>query len=58
MFSMPQLSPLSWLFLFVLFWSTLFSFLCLLWWGSGYDLEKEIVSGTEDWEGGNVWNWG
>nr|YP_010943711.1 ATP synthase F0 subunit 8 [Ennucula tenuis]WLV28181.1 ATP synthase F0 subunit 8 [Ennucula tenuis] len=29
---MPQLGPLNWLFLFVLFWSFIVMMTCLIWW--------------------------
>nr|ATZ70872.1 ATP synthase F0 subunit 8 [Conus grahami] len=53
---MPQLSPLNWILLFILFWATVLSVSIIIWWsskimfsskGSVYiDLEKE-----------NKWNW-
>nr|YP_009707860.1 ATP synthase F0 subunit 8 [Pseudocleopatra dartevellei]QEU52729.1 ATP synthase F0 subunit 8 [Pseudocleopatra dartevellei] len=29
---MPQLSPLNWIFLFLLFWLIIFLIFCLIWW--------------------------
>nr|YP_010393212.1 ATP synthase F0 subunit 8 [Conus miles]UPX89374.1 ATP synthase F0 subunit 8 [Conus miles] len=53
---MPQLSPLNWILLFLLFWATVLSVSILVWWssktiflskGSSYiNLKKE-----------NKWNW-
>nr|YP_006073352.1 ATP synthase F0 subunit 8 [Solemya velum]AFG18172.1 ATP synthase F0 subunit 8 [Solemya velum]AGI98161.1 ATP synthase F0 subunit 8 [Solemya velum] len=31
---MPQLSPLNWLFLFIMFWSVIFLMMCMVWWTS------------------------
>nr|ANH79455.1 ATP synthase F0 subunit 8 [Conus textile] len=31
---MPQLSPLNWILLFILFWATVLSVSILIWWSS------------------------
>nr|UAA82789.1 ATP synthase F0 subunit 8 [Tarebia granifera] len=45
---MPQLSPLNWMFLFLLFWLTIFLVFCLIWWQSSFEFKvhnsKELLS--------------
>nr|AYP41251.1 ATP synthase F0 subunit 8 [Melarhaphe neritoides] len=52
---MPQLSPLNWIFLFILFWSAVLSVSILIWWSSKVYFsaaanEKKAVKE-------NKWNW-
>nr|YP_009378333.1 ATP synthase F0 subunit 8 [Petrasma pervernicosa]ARH10765.1 ATP synthase F0 subunit 8 [Petrasma pervernicosa] len=54
---MPQLSPLNWLFLFVLFWSVIFLMMSMVWWSSKKSflvkIEKEsskVFSRIFDWK--------
>nr|ATZ69793.1 ATP synthase F0 subunit 8 [Conus pulcher]ATZ69806.1 ATP synthase F0 subunit 8 [Conus byssinus] len=53
---MPQLSPLNWILLFILFWSTVLSVSVLIWWSS-----KVVFSGKSltyaDLKKENKWNW-
>nr|AXA45348.1 ATP synthase F0 subunit 8 [Toxicochlespira sp. MNHN IM 2013-9841] len=52
---MPQLSPLNWMLLFVLFWSLVLSFSILIWWSNKimYLNEKSLESKVKK----NKWNW-
>nr|YP_009340676.1 ATP synthase F0 subunit 8 [Laevipilina antarctica]APQ42965.1 ATP synthase F0 subunit 8 [Laevipilina antarctica] len=55
---MPQLSPLSWLFLFVLFWAVVFLVLSLLWWESNQDLSVGLISENKKFKPSeSVWYW-
>nr|QXP99773.1 ATP synthase F0 subunit 8 [Melanoides tuberculata] len=36
---MPQLSPLNWIFLFSLFWLTVFLVFCLIWWQGSFEFK-------------------
>nr|ATZ69819.1 ATP synthase F0 subunit 8 [Conus ermineus] len=53
---MPQLSPLNWILLFILFWATVLSISILVWWSS-----KTMFSGkssdSTDLKKENKWNW-
>nr|QHE65363.1 ATP synthase F0 subunit 8 [Neptuneopsis gilchristi] len=52
---MPQLSPLNWIFLFILFWSSILSLSVLIWWTSKIFYEsKSFISLSEE---KNKWNW-
>nr|ULD67122.1 ATP synthase F0 subunit 8 [Trochus sp. n. CL-2022] len=52
---MPQLSPLNWIFLFILFWVAVLSVSVLIWWS------KKIYFSTKSSESKvvkeNKWNW-
>nr|QLH57028.1 ATP synthase F0 subunit 8 [Varioconus equiminaensis] len=53
---MPQLSPLNWILLFVLFWAAVLSVSILIWWSSKIMFSSKssayINLGKE-----NKWNW-
>nr|QGZ08679.1 ATP synthase F0 subunit 8 [Euspira gilva] len=52
---MPQLSPLNWIFLFLLFWAAVLSVSILIWWSTKtYFLGK--TSNVFDVKE-NKWNW-
>nr|YP_010983456.1 ATP synthase F0 subunit 8 [Euprotomus aratrum]WOK41623.1 ATP synthase F0 subunit 8 [Euprotomus aratrum] len=52
---MPQLSPLNWIFLFLLFWTAVLTMSVLLWWSSKvYYRSNPSTSATLK---GNKWNW-
>uniref|UniRef100_A0AB39CC48 ATP synthase complex subunit 8 n=1 Tax=Optediceros sp. TaxID=3114356 RepID=A0AB39CC48_9CAEN len=52
---MPQLSPLNWIFLFVLFWVAVFSVSIMIWWSKKiyFATESSKKSLVEE----NKWNW-
>nr|YP_010393251.1 ATP synthase F0 subunit 8 [Tylothais aculeata]UPX89413.1 ATP synthase F0 subunit 8 [Tylothais aculeata] len=52
---MPQLSPLNWILLFVLFWSAVLSVSILLWWNSSVFFKGSASSSKFSRE--NKWNW-
>nr|YP_010400362.1 ATP synthase F0 subunit 8 [Drupina grossularia]UQS76061.1 ATP synthase F0 subunit 8 [Drupina grossularia] len=52
---MPQLSPLNWILLFVLFWSAVLCMSILLWWSSKVLFEGKTSSSKAPEE--NKWNW-
>nr|YP_010713552.1 ATP synthase F0 subunit 8 [Purpuradusta gracilis]WDA98684.1 ATPase subunit 8 [Purpuradusta gracilis] len=52
---MPQLSPLNWIFLFVLFWSAVLSVSILIWWSSKIYYKSESLKPSDLKE--NKWNW-
>nr|APH08737.1 ATP synthase F0 subunit 8 [Tomopleura sp. JEU-2016] len=52
---MPQLSPLNWVLLFVLFWSAVLSFSVLIWWSSKIFFKGEGSAFSSMKE--NKWNW-
>nr|QIQ23140.1 ATP synthase subunit 8 [Rochia nilotica] len=43
---MPQLAPVNWLFLFILFWFTISLVSALVWWSS--KLEYKVDNGSDD----------
>nr|BBQ05087.1 ATPase 8 [Cipangopaludina japonica] len=53
---MPQLSPLSWIFLFSFFWMMIFVTTILIWWINkteyNFDISNMSCHGTE-----NDWKW-
>nr|YP_010400284.1 ATP synthase F0 subunit 8 [Purpura persica]UQS75983.1 ATP synthase F0 subunit 8 [Purpura persica] len=51
---MPQLSPLNWILLFILFWSAVLCMSVLLWWSSKilYQGGSSLMTSKE-----NKWNW-
>nr|YP_010890213.1 ATP synthase F0 subunit 8 [Conus virgo]WJJ70310.1 ATP synthase F0 subunit 8 [Conus virgo] len=53
---MPQLSPLNWILLFILFWVSVLSVSIIIWWSS-----KAMFSGKSLSSAGlskeNKWNW-
>nr|YP_009420766.1 ATP synthase F0 subunit 8 [Conomurex luhuanus]ASO76830.1 ATP synthase F0 subunit 8 [Conomurex luhuanus] len=52
---MPQLSPLNWIFLFLLFWTAVLTMSIILWWSSKvYYRSSTSASATFK---GNKWNW-
>nr|YP_009383941.1 ATP synthase F0 subunit 8 [Conus quercinus]ARS74440.1 ATP synthase F0 subunit 8 [Conus quercinus]QDP70823.1 ATP synthase F0 subunit 8 [Conus quercinus] len=53
---MPQLSPLNWILLFILFWATVLSISILIWWSSKtMFLSKDLINIMPKKE--NKWNW-
>nr|YP_006303368.1 ATP synthase F0 subunit 8 [Concholepas concholepas]AFC65047.1 ATP synthase F0 subunit 8 [Concholepas concholepas]WNO19111.1 ATP synthase F0 subunit 8 [Concholepas concholepas] len=52
---MPQLSPLNWILLFVLFWSAVLCMSVLLWWSSKIFFQGSSSSSKVLKE--NKWNW-
>nr|AXA45205.1 ATP synthase F0 subunit 8 [Clionella kraussii] len=51
---MPQLSPLNWILLFLLFWSTILTVSVLMWWSKKIFFEgSSLISGFKK----NKWNW-
>nr|YP_010400297.1 ATP synthase F0 subunit 8 [Purpura bufo]UQS75996.1 ATP synthase F0 subunit 8 [Purpura bufo] len=51
---MPQLSPLNWILLFLLFWSAVLSMSILVWWSSKVFFQSSSSSKTLK---ENKWNW-
>nr|APH08665.1 ATP synthase F0 subunit 8 [Conasprella wakayamaensis] len=52
---MPQLSPLNWILLFILFWSTVLTISVLIWWSSKVYFQSKAYSVLATKE--NKWNW-
>uniref|UniRef100_A0AB39CBX7 ATP synthase F0 subunit 8 n=1 Tax=Cymatium sp. TaxID=3160661 RepID=A0AB39CBX7_9CAEN len=52
---MPQLSPLNWIFLFVLFWAAMLTISILIWWSSKIFYQSSTMTLTSTKE--NKWNW-
>nr|YP_009742275.1 ATP synthase F0 subunit 8 [Polinices sagamiensis]QID90357.1 ATP synthase F0 subunit 8 [Polinices sagamiensis] len=52
---MPQLSPLNWIFLFVLFWTAVLVVSILIWWSKKVQFLTKTSSITVNKE--NKWNW-
>nr|APH08698.1 ATP synthase F0 subunit 8 [Profundiconus teramachii] len=52
---MPQLSPLNWILLFVLFWSAVISVSILIWWSTKVFFYNESMTSAIMKE--NKWNW-
>ncbi|YP_009266390.1 ATP synthase F0 subunit 8 (mitochondrion) [Littorina saxatilis] len=52
---MPQLSPLNWIFLFIIFWAAVLSMSILIWWSSKiyFSSKTSEVAPTKE----NKWNW-
>nr|YP_009742301.1 ATP synthase F0 subunit 8 [Mammilla mammata]QID90396.1 ATP synthase F0 subunit 8 [Mammilla mammata] len=52
---MPQLSPLNWIFLFMLFWSAILIVSILIWWSVKVQFltKTSAVKVTKE----NKWNW-
>nr|UYX79077.1 ATP synthase subunit 8 [Unedogemmula unedo] len=52
---MPQLSPLNWILLFLLFWSAVLSLSVLIWWSNKtfFKSENLVSAGLKE----NKWNW-
>uniref|UniRef100_UPI00315C93C4 ATP synthase F0 subunit 8 n=1 Tax=Voluta musica TaxID=3169513 RepID=UPI00315C93C4 len=52
---MPQLSPLNWIFLFILFWVSVLSLSVLIWWSKKtfFKANPVFVSAVKE----NKWNW-
>nr|AWH98424.1 ATP synthase F0 subunit 8 [Conus goudeyi] len=53
---MPQLSPLNWILLFILFWVTVLSISVLVWWSSKTMFSSKS-SAYGDLSKENKWNW-
>nr|YP_009232211.1 ATP synthase F0 subunit 8 [Buccinum pemphigus]AMA20978.1 ATP synthase F0 subunit 8 [Buccinum pemphigus] len=52
---MPQLSPLNWILLFVLFWTAVLTMSVLIWWSTKTFFRGENLAPTSQKE--NKWNW-
>nr|YP_010943486.1 ATP synthase F0 subunit 8 [Tonna galea]WLS55619.1 ATP synthase F0 subunit 8 [Tonna galea]WNO19558.1 ATP synthase F0 subunit 8 [Tonna galea] len=52
---MPQLSPLNWIFLFILFWVAVLSLSILIWWSSKVYFQSSTMNLSSVKE--NKWNW-
>nr|YP_010239411.1 ATP synthase F0 subunit 8 [Bursa rhodostoma]QTF74743.1 ATP synthase F0 subunit 8 [Bursa rhodostoma]QTF74756.1 ATP synthase F0 subunit 8 [Bursa rhodostoma] len=52
---MPQLSPLNWIFLFILFWVAVLSLSILIWWSSKIFFQSSTSASAHVKE--NKWNW-
>nr|AVN97707.1 ATP synthase F0 subunit 8 [Potamopyrgus antipodarum] len=52
---MPQLSPLNWVFLFILFWSSVILVSILIWWSKKTIFSPDVASKSTLEE--NKWNW-
>nr|YP_010119554.1 ATP synthase F0 subunit 8 [Ficus variegata Roding, 1798]QRB78537.1 ATP synthase F0 subunit 8 [Ficus variegata Roding, 1798]WNS64248.1 ATP synthase F0 subunit 8 [Ficus subintermedia] len=52
---MPQLSPLNWIFLFILFWSAVLLLSILIWWSKKIYFYSESAKLSDMKE--NKWNW-
>nr|YP_010983443.1 ATP synthase F0 subunit 8 [Canarium labiatum]WOK41610.1 ATP synthase F0 subunit 8 [Canarium labiatum] len=52
---MPQLSPLNWIFLFLLFWTAVLNMSILLWWSSKV-YYRSVSTSSVNFKG-NKWNW-
>nr|BBB55901.1 ATP synthase F0 subunit 8 [Oncomelania hupensis nosophora] len=52
---MPQLSPLNWIFLFILFWVAVITVSIMIWWSSKIYFTPEISKKAVKEE--NKWNW-
>nr|APH08685.1 ATP synthase F0 subunit 8 [Lilliconus sagei] len=53
---MPQLSPLNWILLFILFWMVILSMSILIWWLNKTIFCKETLFLIES-NKKNKWNW-
>nr|QHD26794.1 ATP synthase F0 subunit 8 [Murex trapa] len=53
---MPQLSPLNWVLLFILFWVAVFTMSVLVWWSSKVYFRSEGSSFLTDLKE-NKWHW-
>nr|YP_003204697.1 ATP synthase F0 subunit 8 [Oxymeris dimidiata]ACF04830.1 ATP synthase F0 subunit 8 [Oxymeris dimidiata] len=52
---MPQLSPLNWILLFMLFWSAVLVLSVLIWWSNKTFFEGKNLTHIDSKE--NKWNW-
>nr|YP_010239398.1 ATP synthase F0 subunit 8 [Tutufa rubeta]QTF74730.1 ATP synthase F0 subunit 8 [Tutufa rubeta] len=52
---MPQLSPLNWIFLFLLFWTAVLSLSILIWWSKKVFFQSSTSTSSDLKE--NKWNW-
>nr|YP_009925548.1 ATP synthase F0 subunit 8 [Tanea lineata]QNH82271.1 ATP synthase F0 subunit 8 [Tanea lineata] len=52
---MPQLSPLNWIFLFLLFWAAVFMVSVLIWWSTKIYFSTKASAVVDAKE--NKWNW-
>nr|ATZ70469.1 ATP synthase F0 subunit 8 [Conus sp. MNCN 95052]QCL17925.1 ATP synthase F0 subunit 8 [Conus marimaris]QCL17938.1 ATP synthase F0 subunit 8 [Conus marimaris] len=53
---MPQLSPLNWILLFILFWSAVLSVSVLIWWSGKVVFSSKSLAYT-NLKKENKWNW-
>nr|YP_009255703.1 ATP synthase F0 subunit 8 [Tylomelania sarasinorum]AND97137.1 ATP synthase F0 subunit 8 [Tylomelania sarasinorum] len=56
---MPQLSPLNWVFLFLLFWGVIFLVFSMMWWESkvSYLVSKLSPKAVKHFFKENKWIW-
>nr|YP_010890362.1 ATP synthase F0 subunit 8 [Stenothyra glabra]USN91680.1 ATP synthase F0 subunit 8 [Stenothyra glabra] len=54
---MPQLSPLNWIFLFVLFWASVILMSMLIWWSKKIYFPTITIPVKKYVKGGNKWSW-
>nr|YP_010472538.1 ATP synthase F0 subunit 8 [Mitrella albuginosa]UVG40723.1 ATP synthase F0 subunit 8 [Mitrella albuginosa] len=52
---MPQLSPLNWILLFILFWTAVLTMSILIWWSTKTYFKGEGMTASSMKE--NKWNW-
>nr|QOW07329.1 ATP synthase F0 subunit 8 [Costapex baldwinae] len=52
---MPQLSPLNWMLLFILFWAAVISLSILMWWSKKIFFQGQSLNASELKE--NKWSW-
>nr|QFG38884.1 ATP synthase F0 subunit 8 [Pararetifusus carinatus] len=52
---MPQLSPLNWILLFILFWSAVLVMSVLIWWSTKISFQNESL--TQVCLKESKWNW-
>nr|UYX79075.1 ATP synthase subunit 8 [Mitra mitra] len=53
---MPQLSPLNWIMLFILFWSTVLALSILIWWSNKVFFSSKKDDSYSSFKE-NKWNW-
>nr|ATZ70430.1 ATP synthase F0 subunit 8 [Conus josephinae] len=53
---MPQLSPLNWILLFILFWAAVFSVSVIIWWSKKIMFSSKSLTYTNLGKE-NKWNW-
>nr|YP_003204749.1 ATP synthase F0 subunit 8 [Conus borgesi]ACF04856.1 ATP synthase F0 subunit 8 [Conus borgesi] len=53
---MPQLSPLNWILLFILFWAAVFSVSVIIWWSKKIMFSSKSSTYT-NLSKENKWNW-
>nr|YP_009413698.1 ATP synthase F0 subunit 8 [Margarya melanioides]AQT38726.1 ATP synthase F0 subunit 8 [Margarya melanioides] len=55
---MPQLSPLSWIFLFMFFWVVVLMMAILIWWIKKVEFSLNVGGGSDNYSVvENKWGW-